>query len=272
MVEDRLLVVGDSMLDRYWEGSVERISPEAPVPVLRMGREWHRPGGAANVALNLAAMQRRVALATVLGQDVSGAGDTVLWPRWPLRWRTGGPWTMRWCWPIARPRCPWGSSALPRSRRPRSAWTARLLFFGNGGSACDAQHIAAELTGRLAAERRPLPALSFNADTAALTAIANDYGYSEVFARLIEAQGRPGDCAIAISTSGRSPNVLRGLQAAKATGLCTVGLLGRDGGAAADLCDVAVVVSHVDSARVQEAHIFIGHTWCGQIESALGLA
>jgi hypothetical protein len=84
--------------------------------------------------------------------------------------------------------------------------------------------------------------------------------------------GPAGRLRVAISTSGRSPNVLRGLQAAKATGLCTVGLLGRDGGAAADLCDVAVVVSHVDSARVQEAHIFIGHTWCGQIESALGLA
>jgi D-sedoheptulose 7-phosphate isomerase len=147
----------------------------------------------------------------------------------------------------------------------------KLLFFGNGGSACDAQHLAAELTGRLRGERRALAAMALNSDTAALTAIGNDYGYAEVFARQIEALGRPGDCAIALSTSGRSPNVLRALEAASHGGLHTIALLGRDGGAARGIAQHAIVVAHEDSARIQEAHIFIGHTWCGQIERALQL-
>jgi D-sedoheptulose 7-phosphate isomerase len=147
----------------------------------------------------------------------------------------------------------------------------KLLFFGNGGSACDCQHIAAELTGRLRHERRPLAAMALNSDIAALTAIGNDYGFDEVFARLITALGRPGDCAIALSTSGRSPNVLRALEAAHQQGLHTIALLGRDGGPARMHAELAIVVPHDDSARIQEAHIFIGHTWCGQIERRLGL-
>jgi len=147
----------------------------------------------------------------------------------------------------------------------------KLLFFGNGGSACDCQHIASELTGRLRLERRPLAAIALNSDTAALTAIGNDYGFAEVFARQIAALGRPGDCAIALSTSGRSPNVLRALEAAHDHGLHTIALLGRDGGPARLQAERAIVVPHDDSARIQEAHIFIGHTWCGQIERALRL-
>jgi len=147
----------------------------------------------------------------------------------------------------------------------------KLLFFGNGGSACDCQHIAAELTGRLRHERRPLAAMALNSDIAALTAIGNDYGFAEVFARQIAALGRPGDCAIALSTSGRSPNVLHALEAAHHQGLHTIALLGRDGGSARLRAELSIVVPHDDSARIQEAHIFIGHTWCGQIERRLGL-
>ena len=147
----------------------------------------------------------------------------------------------------------------------------RLLFFGNGGSASDSLHLAAELSGRLQQERRALAAMSLSADPAALTAIANDYGYTEVFARQIAAHARAGDCAIAISTSGRSPNVLRALEQARQIGVKTIALLGRDGGLAKSLAEVSVVVPHHDSARIQEAHIFIGHTWCAQIEQALGL-
>lgn len=147
----------------------------------------------------------------------------------------------------------------------------RLLFCGNGGSASDSLHLAAEFNGRLAAERRPLAALALPADCATLTAIANDYGYEQVFARPLLALGRPGDCLVTLSTSGNSPNVLLALEAARECGLRSVALLGRDGGRAATLADVAVVVPHQDSARIQEAHIFIGHTWCGQIERSLGL-
>lgn len=147
----------------------------------------------------------------------------------------------------------------------------RLFFFGNGGSASDSEHLAAELSGRLRRERPPLAAQSLAADSAALSAIANDYGYAEVFARQLQALGRPGDAAIGISTSGASPNVLRGLEAARAQRMSSIALLGRDGGRARALADRAVVVPHEDSARIQEAHIFIGHTWCGQIECALGL-
>ena len=147
----------------------------------------------------------------------------------------------------------------------------RLYFFGNGGSASDSQHLAAELSGRLRQERGPLAAMALTADSAAMTAIANDYGYEQVFARQIGAYGRPGDCAVGISTSGDSPNVLRALDAARDAGMTCIGLLGRSGGAALALTDHAVVVPAQDSARIQEAHIFIGHTWCGQIEQALGL-
>jgi D-sedoheptulose 7-phosphate isomerase len=147
----------------------------------------------------------------------------------------------------------------------------RLMFFGNGGSSSDSQHIAAEFAGRLRTERRPLSAISLTADSAALTAIGNDYGYAEVFARQLIAHARAGDVAIGLSTSGRSPNVLHAFAAARPLGVTTIALLGRDGGAARAAADQAIVVPHDDSARIQEAHIFIGHTWCGQVEAALGL-
>ena len=146
----------------------------------------------------------------------------------------------------------------------------RLMFCGNGGSTSDSQHLAAEFSGRLKHERRPLAAIALSADGVALTAIANDYGYEEVFARQLQAHARRGDCLIVLSTSGASRNVLRALQAARTLGLPCIALLGRDGGAARHWADLAIVVPHDDSARIQEAHIFIGHTWCGQIEAALG--
>ena len=147
----------------------------------------------------------------------------------------------------------------------------RLFFCGNGGSASDSLHLAAEFNGRLAKERGPLAALALNADVATLTAIANDYGYEQVFARPLAALARPGDCLVALSTSGQSANVLLALETARECGVSSVALLGRDGGRARTLADCAVVVPHADSARIQEAHIFIGHTWCGVVEQALGL-
>lgn len=148
----------------------------------------------------------------------------------------------------------------------------KLLFCGNGGSAADSQHLAAELTGRFVRDRRPLAALALSTDSSALTCIANDYTFDEVFARQVVALGRGGDVLVAISTSGQSRNVVRAVQEARALGIGVVGLLGRDGGVLRELCDVAIVVPSPVTARIQEAHILIGHTLCGQIEEALGLA
>lgn len=147
----------------------------------------------------------------------------------------------------------------------------KLLFCGNGGSAADSQHLAAELTGRFLRDRAPLAAIALSTDTSALTCIGNDYGFDQVFERQVQALGRAGDCLIAISTSGHSPNVLRAARAARAMGMVTIALAGKDGGELARVCDDAVVVPHPATARVQEAHIFIGHTWCGLIEQHLGL-
>ncbi|MEJ5999077.1 D-sedoheptulose-7-phosphate isomerase [Paucibacter soli] len=148
----------------------------------------------------------------------------------------------------------------------------KLMFCGNGGSAADSQHLAAELTGRFMRERRPLAALALSTDTSALTCIANDYAFDQVFARQLQALGRPGDCLVAISTSGNSANVIAAVQAAHGLGIRAVGLLGRDGGRLRALCSVSVVVPSPTTARIQEAHILIGHSWCGMIEQALGLA
>lgn len=148
----------------------------------------------------------------------------------------------------------------------------KLLFCGNGGSAADSQHLASELTGRFIKDRRPLAAVALSTDSSALTCIGNDYAFEEVFARQLVALGRPGDVLVAISTSGNSRNVLRAVQEARALGMPVIGLLGRDGGAMAPLCDVAVVVPSTVTARIQEAHILIGHTLCGLIEETLGLA
>lgn len=148
----------------------------------------------------------------------------------------------------------------------------KLMLCGNGGSAADSQHLAAELSGRFIKDRRPLAAVALSTDTSTLTCIANDYTFDEVFSRQVMGLGRKGDCLLAISTSGNSRNVLRAAEAARAAGIEVIGLLGREGGALRALCDPAIVVRSATTARIQEAHIFIGHTLCAMVEEALGLA
>ena len=148
----------------------------------------------------------------------------------------------------------------------------KIMFCGNGGSAADSQHLASELTGRLVDDRRPLAGLALSTDSSALTCIGNDYGFDAIFDRQVRALGRPGDGLVLISTSGNSANLLRAAQAARDTGVATFGLLGRDGGELLALCDDALVVASHTTARIQEAHLFVGHCWCSQIEQALGLA
>ncbi|UCF69444.1 MAG: D-sedoheptulose 7-phosphate isomerase [Acidobacteriota bacterium] len=147
----------------------------------------------------------------------------------------------------------------------------KILLFGNGGSAADAQHIAAEMVGRFQIERPGVPAISLTADSSTLTSIANDAGFEFVFARQIEALGRKGDAAIAISTSGNSINVIEGLRAARDKQMLTVALLGRDGGRAQDSADMALVVSGQKTSRIQEIHCLIGHMLCEAIEKELFL-
>jgi D-sedoheptulose 7-phosphate isomerase len=144
----------------------------------------------------------------------------------------------------------------------------KVLLFGNGGSASDAQHIAAEWVGRYRHERRPLPAIALSANTSEVTAIANDYGFDRVFARGVEAHGRPGDLAIALSTSGNSPNVLAATLAAQQRGLRTVGLTGKGGGQLAGLVDWAVRVPSDETPRIQESHIAICHAICEVVDLA----
>jgi len=145
----------------------------------------------------------------------------------------------------------------------------KLLFFGNGGSAADAQHLTAEFTGRFVAKgRRPLPAMSLTANTSSLTAIANDFAFEDIFARQLQALGQSGDVAIGISTSGRSPNVLKAVTVAKAARVTTIGLTGGDGGPLRSAADIVVVVPSHDTQRIQEAHIVIGHVWCELVEHA----
>jgi len=145
----------------------------------------------------------------------------------------------------------------------------KVLLFGNGGSAADAQHIAAEWTGRFRRERPGLPAIALNANPSDLTAIGNDYGFERVFARGVEAHGRAGDVAVAISTSGRSPNVLAAVREAKGRGLATLGLTGKDGGELAGLADVAFVVPSDRTDRIQECHITLLHVLCELVDEAL---
>ncbi|HEX4049620.1 MAG TPA: SIS domain-containing protein [Steroidobacteraceae bacterium] len=159
----------------------------------------------------------------------------------------------------------------------------KLLFFGNGGSAADAQHLAAELVIRYQADRPAIAAIALNTDTSALTAGANDMGFERIFARQIEALGRPGDVAVGISTSGRSPNVLAALAVARARGLRTIALTGATArsaaGTAADaaapellaLCDALLVVPSRTTARIQEMHIMLGHMLCKALEQRLGM-
>ena len=145
----------------------------------------------------------------------------------------------------------------------------KLLFFGNGGSAADAQHLAAEFTGRYLKERPGLPALALHTDTSALTAIANDYGFERVFSRQIEALGQAGDVAVAITTSGRSPNITRAVNACRERGIKTIGLTGSRGEAFARIVDVAIVVPSTSTPRIQECHITIGHLLCELVEERL---
>jgi D-sedoheptulose 7-phosphate isomerase len=145
----------------------------------------------------------------------------------------------------------------------------KLLFAGNGGSAADAQHLAGELISRFHYDRPGLPAFSLSTDTSVLTAIGNDYGYEHLFARQIEAVGNAGDVFIGISTSGRSPNILKALYTARAKGLLTVGLTGRSGGQMPDQCDHCLRVPSDSTPRIQEGHIAIGHTICLLIEQQL---
>ncbi len=145
----------------------------------------------------------------------------------------------------------------------------QLFLFGNGGSAADAQHIAAEFLGRFYLERRALPAQALTVNTSALTAIGNDYGFEQVFARQLQALGRPGDVAVGISTSGNAPNVVAGLRAGREEGLTTVAMTGSGGGAARELADYWVGVPSDDVPRIQEAHIMIGHIWSELVEAAL---
>lgn len=145
----------------------------------------------------------------------------------------------------------------------------KLLFFGNGGSAADSQHLAGEFCGRLSRERPALPAIALTANTSDLTALGNDYGFDRVFARLVEAHGRAGDVAIAISTSGNSPNVLAAVATARERDLRTIAFTGRGGGKLAAAVDLALVVPSDDTQRIQESHIAIGHALAELVDDAL---
>lgn len=156
----------------------------------------------------------------------------------------------------------------------RVVWEAlkagnKILLCGNGGSAADAQHIAAELVGRYEQQRRAFPAISLTTDTSALTALSNDYGYEEVFSRQVEALASSGDVLIAISTSGKSPSVIKAADKARERGCQTIALTGCSGEPLASRCDLAVVVPSDRTSRVQEAHITIGHLWCEMVDAKL---
>jgi D-sedoheptulose 7-phosphate isomerase len=142
----------------------------------------------------------------------------------------------------------------------------KVLIAGNGGSAADAQHIAAELTGRFVKERKPLPGIALTTDTSAITAIANDYGYDFVFSRQLEALAQPGDLFIGISTSGNSQGIINAFQAAQKLNCKTIGLSGKDGGKMKGICDVNIVVPSNTTARIQEMHILIGHILCKAVD------
>ncbi len=148
----------------------------------------------------------------------------------------------------------------------------KVMLCGNGGSAADSQHIAAELTGRFVNDRPALAGLALSTDSSALTCIGNDYGFDDVFVRQIQGLGKSGDALIAISTSGNSANVIKAVEAANAMGIATIGLLGRDGGKLAALCQHSITIPSSVTARIQEAHIFVGHNLCAMVERNLGFA
>lgn len=145
----------------------------------------------------------------------------------------------------------------------------KVLFCGNGGSAADAQHLAAELSGRFYTDRPPLYAEALSINTSYLTAVGNDYGFDEIFARMTEAAGRPGDVLVAISTSGQSPNVLKAIAKARDQGMIVIGFTGATGGEMATRCDMLFNVPSTDTPRIQEAHILIGHILCQLVEERL---
>jgi D-sedoheptulose 7-phosphate isomerase len=145
----------------------------------------------------------------------------------------------------------------------------KLLFFGNGGSAADAQHLAAEFVGRFVRERNGLAAIALTTDSSILTAVGNDYGFEQIFARQIEALARPGDVAVGISTSGNSPNVVEGVRAARKANAKTIGLTGRDGGVLAKEADLVITIPSSNTARIQECHIGVGHLLCELTDEGL---
>lgn len=145
----------------------------------------------------------------------------------------------------------------------------KILLAGNGGSAADAQHLAGELVGRFAFHRPGLAAIALTTDTSILTAVGNDYGFEHLFARQIQALGRPGDLFFAISTSGNSPNIIRALEACQESGVASIGFTGRDGGDLARLCDYCFQVPHESTPRIQEGHIVIGHLVCEIVERSM---
>jgi len=144
----------------------------------------------------------------------------------------------------------------------------KILLVGNGGSAADAQHIAAELTGRYKSERKGLPAIALTTDTSALTAISNDYGYGRVFDRQVEALANPGDLLIGISTSGNSDNIISAFRLAKELKCATLGMSGRSGGKMNEVCDLNLIIPSDDTPRIQEMHILIGHILCQAVDDA----
>jgi len=146
----------------------------------------------------------------------------------------------------------------------------KILLCGNGGSAADAQHIAAELVGRYEKARRSFPAIALTTDTSALTALSNDFGFEDVFARQVMGLAQSGDVLIAISTSGRSPNILNAVARARDAGCRTIALTGAGAEPLASACDVAVIVTATRTSRVQEAHITIGHLWCEMVDALVG--
>jgi D-sedoheptulose 7-phosphate isomerase len=148
----------------------------------------------------------------------------------------------------------------------------KAIFFGNGGSAADAQHLAAEFLGRYLRERRPMPALALHVNTSAVTAIANDYGYENVFSRQLQAFAVAGDVAVGISTSGNSESVTEALKLARSLGLYTIGFTGASGGHVRELVDVLIAVPSNDTPRIQECHILLGHALCDAVEQALSVA
>jgi D-sedoheptulose 7-phosphate isomerase len=148
----------------------------------------------------------------------------------------------------------------------------KALFFGNGGSAADAQHLAAEFLGRYLRERRPMPALALHANTSAVTAIANDYGYEHVFSRQLEALAVAGDVAVGISTSGNSQSILEALTVARKMGVYTIGLTGASGGRMRELVDVLIAAPSNETPRIQECHILVGHALCDVVEQAIAAA